>query len=135
MSGEWDALQEMLSAVDSEISAATRRVRRLKDERLRLIADAVTAYLSRNGRSGEWWGGYELADAGRACPGSPTGRCVYGVVSAELHDPCFFCGGEPEGGAAPPIAPGCDCSECAGTHVVVNSMGNERPCDYCGCTL
>lgn len=29
--------------------------------------------------------------------------------------------------------PTCTCSECGGTHRVVNSMGGERPCDYCTC--
>ena len=37
---------------------------------------------------------------------------------------------------AEPAAPApCDCSECAGTHRVVGSMGHERPCDYCACVV
>lgn len=71
---------------------------------------------------------------GRECLASPTGFCAYDGAEDAARDECVFCG-RPGGGSAPPIAPGCDCSECAGTHVVVNGMGNERPCDYCGCTL
>lgn len=29
----------------------------------------------------------------------------------------------------------CGCSMCAGTHVVVNCMGTQRPCDYCDCDI
>lgn len=27
----------------------------------------------------------------------------------------------------------CGCSMCCGTHIVVNCMGTQRPCDYCDC--
>lgn len=121
MSREWDALKEKISAVEEEIAAADRRGRRLRDERARLIADAVTAHLDREGKLCER-DGYELADGGRECPGSPTSCCIYGVADGEIEGPCFFCGAE-----------FCDCSMCAGTRVVVNSAGQERPCDYCSC--
>lgn len=29
----------------------------------------------------------------------------------------------------------CGCSMCCGTHVVVNCMGHQRPCDYCDCDI
>ncbi len=89
-------------------------------------SDVVTAYPERDG-----W---------HACPpcGSTTPVYARPTDAALAH---VRGGGSIPVGAevvladAPPAAPerACDCHACGGTHRVVNSMGRERPCDYCAC--
>lgn len=61
------------------------------------------------------------------------------IVKRLLDDPDFDDKIQYEPGSEPteetPDPNDCGCSMCCGTHVVVNCMGQQRPCDYCACDI